>query len=239
MRKPALIVLFLGLVSIGFLSARLLDHRGVPPVTPAVMPDKPTQTAGKTLTPLSAVRAVRAVHGLIKVDDPSLVVDLRYATTHNFTGQRLYSHACLVLNAHTAPKLLAAAAEFQTLGYRLKIWDAYRPLSVQRVLWQNNPNGGQVASPHTGSDHNRGAAVDVTLVDARGAEVLMPSGFDDFTPRAASDYQQAPPEAIRHRELLKRIMLKHGFHGIKLEWWHFADSNAKAYPVLDIPFSAF
>lgn len=234
MRKPALLFLvFCSLAGIGFFGAKMQHRWSQATVTPSASATPPP------IPTASQQSALRPIHGLIRVNDPSLVVDLRYAGTHNFTGQRIYQQACLVLNEHTARKVLAANAEFQTLGYRLKIWDAYRPLSAQRVLWRKFPHGGFVADPSTGSMHNRGAAVDVTLVNAQGQELLMPSAFDEFTPRARIDYQQAPTEAMRNRELLARVMLKHGFQRIKHEWWHFQDTQGKKYPLQDIPFTKF
>jgi D-alanyl-D-alanine dipeptidase len=234
MRKLALLLslFFLCLAGAGFFGARWLHPLSW---TLSISPVATAQAAEST-----TARPARALHGLVRVSDPSLVVDLRYATTRNFTGQRIYPReACLVLHRHTARQLLAADAEFVTLGYRLKIWDAYRPLSAQRLLWKKYPHGGFVANPRTGSMHNRGAAVDVTLVDAQGRELRMPSAFDEFSPRAASDYRHASRAATRNRELLARIMLKHGFRRIKHEWWHFEDPQLASNPVLDVPFSAF
>lgn len=184
---------------------------------------------------------VREIKGLIEVTqlDKSFVIDLRYATTKNFTGKRIYTHAKCLLNRHTAEKLVAANAEFRRKGYRLKIWDAYRPKSAQLVLWKRAPNRRYVANPKKGSIHSRGAAVDVTLVDARGRELPMPTGFDDFSRRAHINYTGASAAARKNRELLASIMVRHGFRRLPHEWWHFADANAKRYPLLDVPFSAF
>ena len=239
MRKPALLILlFIFLAGVGFFGARLLDQRRLPvaPSIPVTTPE--SAPTAETPIPLTSA-AIPALHGLIRVMDPSLFVDLRYNTPNNFTGQRIYPQAYLVMNQHTARILAAANVELQSLGYRLKIWDAYRPLSAQRMLWKKYPHGGFVADPRTGSMHNRGAAVDVTLVDAQGQEVLMPSAFDEFSPRAEIYYRQAPSEAIRNRDLLARVMCKHGFRRIKHEWWHFEDKQGTAWPLLDVPFSAF
>lgn len=188
--------------------------------------------------PATAVLRATGVQNLVEVQpiQQSLLIELRYATNRNFTGHTLYFGALCILHKGTAEKLLAANSELQKQGYRLKIWDAYRPLSVQRALWKRYPKGGFVADPRVGSLHNRAAAVDVTLVDSHGKEVAMPSGFDDFSPRASIDYRGGSAAARKNRELLGTVMRRHGFRRIHKEWWHFNDSEAKKYRVLDISF---
>lgn len=166
---------------------------------------------------------------------PGIVLDIRYATTNNFTGQRLYPSARSFLRKPVAEKLRAAQAEFAALGYGLKIFDGFRPLSVQKKMWEVFPHPGYVADPKKGSRHNRGAAVDVTLVRlADGADLLMPTGYDDFTEKAHRSFNNLPEEMIRNRELLERVMLKHGFIGLPTEWWHFDDKDWERYPILDL-----
>jgi D-alanyl-D-alanine dipeptidase len=166
---------------------------------------------------------------------PNIVLDIRYATTNNFTGQKLYEHGRTFLRRAVAKHLSAAQREFNKMGLGLKIYDAYRPLSVQRKMWAIYPHEGYVANPAKGSRHNRGAAVDVTLVDLRtGKELPMPSGYDEFSERAHRDYTGASAEELRNRELLERVMEKHGFKGLFTEWWHFDDVNSKKYELLDI-----
>ncbi len=170
---------------------------------------------------------------------PGVVLDIRYATTNNFTGKKLYPFAGCLLRRATADKLAAAQAELQSLGYGLKIYDGYRPLSVQRTMWEVFPQPGYVADPKKGSRHNRGAAVDVTLIRlSDGAELPMPTPYDDFTPRAHRDFMDLPAEVIQNRELLQGIMTTHGFVGLPTEWWHFDDANWRDYPLLDIPVPA-
>ena len=117
---------------------------------------------------------------------------------------------------------------------RLKILDGYRPPSVQRELWKVKPDPRYVAHPDKGSRHNRGAAVDVTLVKADGSEVPMPTAFDDFSEKAAADYAKLPAEVIKNRKLLQDAMTKHGFTILKAEWWHFDDSDWKSFPIEEI-----
>ncbi len=121
------------------------------------------------------------------------------------------------------------------MGFGLKIYDAYRPLSVQREMWAIYPHEGYVANPAKGSRHNRGAAVDVTLINLKDRkELLMPSAYDEFSEKAHRDFSDTSGEAIRNRNLLERVMEKHGFIGLPTEWWHFDDVNWKEYELLDI-----
>ncbi|MFZ5989812.1 MAG: D-alanyl-D-alanine dipeptidase [Bacillota bacterium] len=175
---------------------------------------------------------------LVRIDD-SFVLDIKYATEDNFTGKKIYTKSMCLIHKSTAKKLIAANNEFKKLGYRIKIFDAYRPFSAQQVLWDAAEDKSFVANPKKGSIHNRGAAVDVTLVDGEGNELEMPSGYDEFTKRARLDYKDCPKHQIENRELLGRIMVKHGFKRISNEWWHFEDTDAKNYPILDIAFEEF
>lgn len=174
--------------------------------------------------------------GLVEIRemDSTIEVDLKYATPDNFTGEVLYQlEVCLLLKP-TAEKLVAANAEFAEEGYRLKIWDAYRPKSAQHVMWEHSPDGVYVADPAVGSNHNRGASVDVTLVDQNGREVEMPTGFDDFTEEASRNYPDMPEEARKNMEYLTEVMVRNGFSVIQSEWWHFNDADYKEYPHLDL-----
>ncbi|HPP30260.1 MAG TPA: M15 family metallopeptidase, partial [bacterium] len=121
-------------------------------------------------------------------------------------------------------------------GYCLKIFDGYRPLSVQKEMWKALPDKRYVANPEKGSVHNRGYAVDLTIVKLNGTPVTMPTDFDEFSIKAQSDYKDLPPLAIKHREILQKTMMKYGFIPIKTEWWHFNYPGYKNKPVLDISF---
>ena len=151
--------------------------------------------------------------GLVEIReiDSTIEVDLKYAKPDNFTGEVLYQlEVCLLLKP-TAEKLVAANAEFAEEGYRLKIWDAYRPKSAQQVMWEHSPDGVYVADPAVGSNHNRGASVDVTLVDQNGRELEMPTGFDEFTEEASRNYPDMPEEARQNMEYLTEVMVRNGF----------------------------
>jgi D-alanyl-D-alanine dipeptidase len=163
-------------------------------------------------------------------------LDIRYATTNNFTGQQVYPSAKACLHKPTAVKLDNAQKKLESKGFGLKVYDAYRPLSVQKTFWKIMPDEKYVADPAKGSRHNRGSAVDVTLVELdSGRELEMPSGFDDFSQRAGYAFTNLPPTAVSNRALLRATMIECGFLPFETEWWHFDDSGWTNYPVLDVP----
>jgi zinc D-Ala-D-Ala dipeptidase len=178
--------------------------------------------------------------GLIDVHarNPRIVLDIRYATPANFTHTAVYESAECWLNAVAAARLDAVERELEPEGLRLKVWDCYRPLSVQRKFWALVPDERYVANPAKGSRHNRGAAVDLTLVRADGTELAMPTGFDDFTAKAHRDFTALPPEAVANRARLERAMVKHGFVPLPTEWWHFDSEGWESLPVMDVDFAA-
>ncbi len=166
-------------------------------------------------------------------------MDLRYTTEDNFMKERLYpADSRCFLRRETAMKLSRVQDALEKEGLGLKLFDGYRPLSVQKKMWARFPVEGYVANPAKGSNHNRGAAVDLTLVDPSGHELAMPSGYDEFSERAHRDYQQGSRAALKNREILQKAMEKEGFRGITTEWWHFDDLNCKTYPLLDLPVSS-
>lgn len=163
-------------------------------------------------------------------------IELRYATEDNFTGKKIYPIAVCALQASTARKLIAANGELMEKGMRLKIWDAYRPLSVQKIMWDIMPVDDFVADPSRGgSIHNGGFAVDVTLVDMDGNELEMPTGFDDFSEKASRNGCSMSPLAASNLAILTEVMKKHGFRSINTEWWHYYDEDLKERIPLDIP----
>ncbi len=165
---------------------------------------------------------------------PGLVVDMRYATPDNFTGKQVYECNRCFLREATARKLAKAEAELKKMGFGLKAWDCYRPLSVQKIFWALVPDPRYVADPAKGSKHNRGTAVDVTMVDSRGNEVAMPTPFDDFTTRASRNDDNFPSEVLKNRKILENAMKNAGFEPLPSEWWHFDDNGWQAYEILDV-----
>ena len=161
---------------------------------------------------------------------PEIQTDLKYAGTDNFTGQVIYEFSTVYLRYGTVKKLEAVQEDLKQLGLGLKIWDGFRPVSAQYRLWEVCPDSRYVANPNTGfSAHNRGNTVDLTLVDAQGREVLMPTDFDDFSGKADRDYSDCPQEAADNAMILEALMEKHGFNGYKNDWWHLTDTVE--YPV--------
>lgn len=167
--------------------------------------------------------------------DSTIVVELKYATADNFVGRPLYAVNACYLRRATAEKLVRVQHRLRSQGLGLKVYDCYRPLSVQWQMWQLVPDTRYVADPRKGSRHNRGAAIDVTLVDTNGQELLMPTAFDDFTEKASRSFMDAPTQALHHRELLEQAMSSEGFVPLPSEWWHFDDPEWQNYPILDVP----
>jgi D-alanyl-D-alanine dipeptidase len=173
--------------------------------------------------------------------DPGIRLDIRYATPNNLTGRAVYDEARAFLQRPAAEALLAAHRELARHGYGLLIHDGYRPWRVTKLFWDVTPPALRefVADPRTGSKHNRGCAVDLTMYDlANGQAVVMPSGYDEMTRRAYPDYPGGPPDARARRDLLRAVMERHGFTVEPNEWWHFNYRDWREYPILDIPFSA-
>ena len=182
------------------------------------------------LTPINA-NADRPLVDIQSVD-PTIVIDLRYAGNNNFVGHPLYPQG---MRARARPEVAAALSKAQTLlrhyQYGLKIWDAYRPVSVQTKLWEASRNSDYVANPEVGvgSLHSYGVAVDATLVDSWNRPVSMPSDFDDFTPAAMWRYTGPSNEILGHLRLLQYAMHRAGFWGMRTEWWHFTIADWRKY----------
>lgn len=156
---------------------------------------------------------------------PDMIVELKYATEDNFTGQIIYPFQDAYLRYGTVKKLLLAQDILRTKGLGLKLWDGFRPVSAQHILWQACPDPVYVANPLTGvSSHSRGNTVDITLVDSFGTELSMPTGFDDFSSMADRDYSDCTEEAAENALLLQEVMEEAGFNCYFGEWWHFSDT---------------
>jgi zinc D-Ala-D-Ala dipeptidase len=155
------------------------------------------------------------------------IFDMKYATEANFLKTKVYDCEECYLRLKTIKFIIEANAEFQSLGYRIKLFDCYRPLDIQKKMWEIVSNADYVADPKKGSIHNRGGAVDITLVDKDGNELDMGTSFDFFGPEAAHNYQGFSRKIRKNRTLLKEIMLKHNFKSFDSEWWHYnlVDSN--------------
>ena len=177
---------------------------------------------------------------LVKLDS-TIKLDIRYATANNFVGRPVYQEARAFLQRPAAEALVKAHRDLATHGYGLMIHDGYRPWAITKLFWEVTPPALRefVADPASGSKHNRGAAVDLTMYDrAFGRAVEMPSGYDEMTRRAYPDYRGGPPDARGRRDLLRAAMERHGFTVEPNEWWHFNFQDWQQYPILDIPFTA-
>ena len=218
-------------------------------------PDAETRTEASTETDEIAENE----HGLEVIDDKSLylqtvaedpskelvdleeelsgiILDIRYATENNFMGEQLYPVSRAVLRKPAAELLGAVQEDLKERGLELKVFDGYRPYEVTRKIWEPYKNPDFVADPAEGSRHNRGCAVDVTLVDSTtGEELLMPTGYDDFTEKAGHAYGDLPEEAIRNRDLLREVMERHGFVALETEWWHYDCQDWERFELLDLP----
>ena len=176
---------------------------------------------------------------LVKLD-PTIKLDIRYAGTNNFLGKPVYKESRAFLQRPAAEALLKAHRELAKSGYGLMIHDGYRPWAITKLFWDMT-SGFQrefVANPATGSKHNRGCAVDLTIYDlATGQAVEMPGGYDEMTPRSYPDYQGGTAEQRARRDLLRKAMESHDFTVEPNEWWHFNYVAWKEYPILDIAFS--
>ena len=178
-----------------------------------------------------------AVRRLVRLDsiDPSIRLDLRYATRNNFTAKRLYPVAAAWMVSDAAQALRRVQDELETKGLGLKVFDAYRPYHVQQRMWDLIRDERYVSNPAKNAGrHTRGTAVDVTLVDVHGHELIMPTGFDDFSERAHRDAVGIPARARRNSQILEAAMIRQGFEPYPYEWWHFDYRGWKRFPPLDV-----
>lgn len=158
---------------------------------------------------------------------PDIVIDLKYATVDNFTGTVIYDFNDAYLRYGTVKKLAVAQEKLKSMGYCIKIWDAYRPFSAQEKLWQVCPNPRYVANPANGMKaHNLGGTIDMTIVTLDGEEVEMPTGFDDFSFKADRDYSDVSETAATNAMMLEQVMTECGFKGYQGEWWDYSDTTA-------------
>ena len=171
--------------------------------------------------------------------DPSIKLDIRYASKNNFVGEVVYERALAFLQRPAAEALVRAHRKAKTHGYGFIVFDAYRPWDVTRLFWDRFPNfRPYLADPANGSRHNRGCAVDLSLFDlVTGYEIQMPSGYDDFSERAHPTFQGGTADQRKARDLLRTIMESEGFRVYENEWWHFDCKQWREYPIMNIPFS--
>lgn len=176
---------------------------------------------------------------LVKLDK-TIKLDIRYARTDNFVGKAVYTEARAFLQRPAAEAVLRVHKLLKKQGLGIVIFDGYRPWRVTKLFWEVTPDDKRkfVANPKTGSRHNRGCAVDLSIYDLKtGKLVPMPSDFDEFTERASPNYKGGTAEETRNRELLRKLMEAQGFTVNANEWWHFDYKDWQNYAIYDIPFS--
>lgn len=197
---------------------------------------------------LPVVRTIAQYREQVKADSNQLMVnvskyipdihtDIRYATTNNFTKRVLYRNPVVMLRLPAAKALRAVQEAMRIRGYGLKIFDCYRPYRVTEKMWAIVPDDRYAADPKKGSGHNRGIAVDLTIIELKtGQELSMPTGYDDFTEMAHYSSIPPDPKARVNREFLREMMERHGFVALETEWWHFFLPDTARYPIMDVSF---
>src|SRR6201986_4621780 len=224
------ILLLLQIANAQQVSYRITPLRPVEELRAEALKESPPREQGTFLAP--------DLVELVKLD-PTIKLDIRYATTNNFLGTPLYTQARAFLQRPAAEALVRANQELHKQGYGLIIHDGYRPWYVTEIFWEATPNDKKifVANPRPGSKHNRGCAVDLSLYDLKtGKEVKMPSGYDEMTPRAYADYAGGTADERARRALLRHVMEQQGFTVYPEEWWHFDYKDWKQYPILNVKF---
>jgi len=238
MNSPRLVflrscVLLLALLPLGNaqqVSFRIVPVRPVEELRAEALKEQPPREQGDFLKP-----------DLVELTtlDPTIKLDIRYATTNNFLGTPVYTEARAFLQRPAAEALLRAHRELKAYGYGLIIHDGYRPWYVTKIFWEATPVDKRifVANPAKGSNHNRGCAVDLSLYLLKtGEEVTMPSGYDEMSKRAYADFSGGTDEERARRALLRRVMEKQGFTVNPEEWWHFDYKDWRKYPILNVRF---
>ena len=168
---------------------------------------------------------------------PDIKLDIRYATPNNFTKKILYSKPKAYLRLPVAKAIKKIQLELNKFGYEVKIFDAYRPYTVTVDMWNYVKDPKFVAPPNKGSRHNRGCAVDLTILDVKtGQELTMPTEFDNFTRKAHHNYNNLSKEVLKNRALLRKVMENHGFKITTSEWWHYDFIGYTKYELLNLSF---
>ncbi|MEI7597115.1 MAG: M15 family metallopeptidase [Bacteroidota bacterium] len=166
---------------------------------------------------------------------PNMVIDVKYATTENLSGVAIYPNSNCYLKKSTAEKLKKAQAEIEKMGARLKIFDAYRPMSIQKKMWEMIPDERMIANQSNGDKHSRGSSVDIALVSIDGKDIDMGSLYDARIPEAERLCPSIDEKARMFREILNQVMTNNGFIGSDEFWWHYDDIDWEKNKSLDYP----
>jgi len=240
--RLAVLLVVAGLVAYAFESGLVPGSGREPAPAPPSAPDAPASPSARGPTPAAPSAAVPALPapdetGLVDLAavDSSIRIDLRYASRNNFLHETLYPANRCLLRPETAARLARVQQRLVEARIGLVVWDCYRPLSIQQRMWDYVKDPRYVADPKEGSKHNRGAAVDVSLVELLGGELDMGGEFDDFSERSHRDFQELTDRQVRHRRILENAMGLEGFVPLSTEWWHFDDPDWAQYALLDVP----
>ncbi|MDR1695410.1 MAG: M15 family metallopeptidase [Endomicrobium sp.] len=182
---------------------------------------------------------IETATGLKKLEGERFITDMKYNSEDNFLKKNVYKDFgidSVYVHKEVYDKLKALEPVLKEKKLKLVIFDAYRPLEVQKAMWEILPDGRYVANPKTGSLHNRGTAIDVALAYEDGKYLEFPTEFDSFEAKAAHTYVCAPEERYKceNRDLLKSLMESTGLTALRTEWWHYQLPNAKQYPILSV-----
>lgn len=211
---------------------------GTAPTTPQPAPQPKKLTVISDFAAYEQTVAADPDKELIDVSTLGIRTDIRYATDENFMKKPLYPVAKAFVRRPVAMALQDIKNELEPIGLTISVFDGYRPYSVTKEMWEKIHNPDYVADPAQGSRHNRGAAVDLTIVYTTPGWIFrMPSGYDDFSPRGHHGYTgSATKKSQENREMLRQIMMRHGFEPLETEWWHYDFKGWEKYELLDIPF---
>lgn len=184
---------------------------------------KSTQLSSKKTSDLLDVTKENDSNAFVNLRNYSndFVYDMKYATADNFLNEKVYPCGECYLRVKTVKALLQANKAFLEKGFRIKIYDCYRPKAIQKKMWKIVPDANYVANPKKGSIHNRGGAVDISLIDSNGKELDMGTKFDFFGKEAGHNYLNLSEQIVANRKLLKETMLQHNFKSFDSEWWHY------------------
>ena len=206
------------------------------------VPDSSTLVIIKDARLFHRVASADASRAMVNIKQyvPGVITDLRYTTRNNFTHQALYPVITTTYSRRPAAEALALVQQaLHNKGLGLKVFDAYRPYRVTKKMWVLIHDDRYVANPSKGSGHNRGTAIDLTIVDLQTKQELnMGTGFDNFTDTAHHSFTQLPAGVLANRQLLRSLMEQHGFTALESEWWHYNLKNADRFEVLNISFKA-
>ena len=198
--------------------------------------------------PLSIISDLETYHQQVATDSnktlieiksriPNIVLDIRYATTNNFLKKVFYKQAKAFARLPVVNALQKAQTELNAQGIGIKIYDGYRPYAITVQFYESFPDSLYVASPWSGSRHNRGCALDMTLVNLKtGKELKMPTPYDSSIEASWADAPVKKKRVLKNRELMKSVMAKYGFTVEPSEWWHYNYNGWADYPLMDIPF---